>query len=364
MGKTYQFWGTDKEIPLSLQLVSPSGAGATGASPEVAIRRWRDSAGTLLDGYYWTGATFTNTPTWLSVTEVDATNYPGAYEYNFEQPGVQQLYMVYYRNTAAPIGFDVEQHIVTNEIFIPTASPVVPVVPGDTVMGRLADMEDPTGDVALANADAVWDETLADHLAAGSTGEALNACAGAFVGAYQIDVTVEDDSALPVQGCQVDIFDGTNTIHLFRVWTDVNGEVSIALDVGTYNARLFASGYSFTVPEPFTVSADGSELFSGVALSSLVVPSAPNLCVIFGTIRDALGQPIAAACVEAYAITPQTVDGSQKGERVGSTSTDVNGWFQMELVRTTTVQFSIEGTAFDFERVVPDQASQDVTTWT
>jgi hypothetical protein len=175
---------------------------------------------------------------------------------------------------------------------------------------------------------------------------------------------VEDDSALPVQGCQVDIFDGTNTNHIFRVWTDVNGEVSIALDAGNYNARLFASGYSFTVPEPFTVTADGSELFSGVALTSLIVPSAPNLCVIFGTIRDALGQPIAAACVEAYAITPQVVSGVQKHEKIGSTQTDANGWFQVELVRGATVQFSIEGTAFDFERVVPDQASQDITTWT
>jgi hypothetical protein len=286
------------------------------------------------------------------------------YEYQFEQPGVQQVYLVYFRHTIAPIGFDVEQHIVTDEVYIPSASPAVPVVPGDTVMGRLAAMEDPTGDVAQANADAVWDETLADHLSAGSTGEALAACSAGHVGIRQIDITVEDTGPAPIQGAQVDVYDATNTNLLFRVWTDVNGDVSVALDDGDYNIRLFASGYSFTVPETLTVSADAGVTFVGTPLTSLITPSAPDLCVIFGTIRDALGQPISGACVEAYAITPQTVSGVQKGDRVGTTVTDVNGWFTIELVRTSTVQFTIEGTAFDFERVVPDQPSQDVTTWT
>ena len=364
MGKTYYHWSTSREIPLVLQLVSPSGGGATGLSPEVAIRRWRDSDGNLLDGYFWNGSGFVSAAQWLAMTEVDAVNFPGAYEYNFEQPGTQQLYLVYFRNTVAPLGFDVEQHIVTDELFIPAASPAVPILPGDTVMGRLAAMEDPDGAVAEANADAVWDETLADHLLPGTTGEALAACSAGHVGAHQIDITVKDDGGAPIQGCQVDVYDAANVNHIFRVWTDVNGEVSIALDADNYNVRLFASGFAFTVPEPLAVTGDAAVEFVGTSLTSLVTPSAPDLCVIFGTIRDALGRPISGACVEAYAYTPQTVSGIQKGDRVGTTVTDANGWFQIELVRNAVVQFTIEGTAFDFERTVPDLPSQDVTTWT
>lgn len=364
MGNSYYKWGTADDIALILQLVSPTGIGVVGATPEVAIRRWRDQNGLPLDGHFWNGAGFQNTPVWLPIPEVDGVNTPGLYSYDFDQPGVSQTYLVYYRHTAAPIGFAVEEHVVTDELYVPSASPVVPVSPGDTVMGRLAAMEDPTTPVPLAMADAVWDEQLNQHLLAGSTGEALSKCVGSQIGAYQIDITVKDDGGAPIQGAQVDLYDNTNTFHLFRVWTDVNGQVSIALDAGGYNVRLFASGFAFTVPEPLTVSADAAVEFTGTSLLNLVTPSAPDLCVIYGTVRDALGRPISGACVEAYAVTPQTVSSIQKGDRAGNTRTDANGWFQIELVRLTVVQFTIEGTAFDFERTVPDQSSQDVTTWT
>lgn len=48
-----------------------------------------------------------------------------------------------------------------------------------TISSRLATAGYTAPPTAAANADAVWDETLADHLAAGSTGNALNAAGGA-----------------------------------------------------------------------------------------------------------------------------------------------------------------------------------------
>lgn len=47
-----------------------------------------------------------------------------------------------------------------------------------TISSRLASASYTTPPTAAANADAVWDETLADHLSAGSTGEALNTASG------------------------------------------------------------------------------------------------------------------------------------------------------------------------------------------
>lgn len=363
----YHRWATTDDVLLTLNLVSPSQTGATGLTPEVAIRRVRESqGGAALDGYYWDGAIFTSTPTWLAMSEFDAANNPGLYQYLFDNSGIgaEHVYQVYFRHTVTPIGFDTELHTITDELYIPVSSPVAPVLPGDTVMGRLADMEDPLGPVNQATADAVWDESLAGHLTPGSTGEALSRCAAVGTGSSQIDFTIEDTGSNPIQGAQVDIYDAANTIFLTRLFTDINGQVSLAIDDGSYNVRLFASGYSFTVPEPLLVAGDGAVTFVGTNLITITPPSAPDLCVIFGTIRDAAGQVVAGACVEAFADTPQVVSGTQYGERIAQTTTDVNGYFELELVRLTQVRFSIDGTGLDIERTVPDAVSQDITTWT
>lgn len=368
MSNNYYRWAVSDDIPLFLKLISPTLLGATGKFPEIAVRRYRESqGGALLDGYYWDGAgDFVSTPQWHIMDEYDATNSPGLYTYLFEQTQVQNkhIYLVYYQHTVTPVGFNIEEHIVTNELYVPITAPVVPIDSGETVMGRLADMENATSPVALANADAAWDETLMQHLDSGSTGEALSNLAVGFTGASQIDITVEDTGSVPIQGAQVDIYNAANTVFLTRLHTDANGEVSLAINDDVYNVRLFASGYSFTVPEPLVVSGDAPVTFVGTSLISITPPSAPDLCVIHGTVRDAGGHVVAGACVEAYAVTPQVVSGVQKAERVAVTTTNTQGYFELELVQGALVQFKIEGTDLDIERTVPTAATQDLTTWT
>ena len=93
-------------------------------------------------------------------------------------------------------------------------------------------------------------------------------------------------------------------------------------------------------------------------------PSAPDLCVVYGYVNDSAGQPIAAACVSADPELPQVVSGAQTGDRTIHVQTRENGYFEIELVRGSTVRFQIEGTEYDEVKVVPDAASQDITTWT
>jgi hypothetical protein len=372
MGKSYYRWGLNSDVPLFLQLISPSGGGATGLSPTVAIRRHRTTAGVLLDGNYYDGAGgFTATPTFLSMTEFDAVNNPGLYLRQFDQSvvGVDTIYLCYFQHLVSPIGFAIEEHIFSNEIFIPSSSPAPPPVIGETVMGKLKDMEDPTKPVALANADAVWDEPLNDHLLPGSTGEALKQIVLGQIGARQIDIQVEDTGPAPIQGAQIDLYDITNTIFLgVRLYSDINGKTSLAIDDGNYNFRVFASGYSFTVPIPIAVTADILEPtpFTIVGTPGFVItpPSAPDLCVIYGTLRDAGGKAIQGACIQAFATTPQVVAGTQKGNPIASVTTDVTGFFELELVRNTEVNIVVEKAGLDIIRTVPDAASQDLTTWT
>lgn len=100
-------------------------------------------------------------------------------------------------------------------------------------------------------ADSVWNETLADHLAAGSTGEALDdMCCPLGSGASLNTYTVLDGAGNPIQGVAVTVTTdvlGTNPIA-YGV-TDMAGEIDFWLDTGTYYMWSAKSGYTFTNPD-------------------------------------------------------------------------------------------------------------------
>jgi hypothetical protein len=329
MSDSYNRWAPASDIPLQLQLVLSDGAGATGLSPEVSIRRMRVVNGSPLDGWYWNGATFQALPYWLVLSEVDAVSSPGLYTYLFEQSliGEEWIYLVYYRSTVDPIGFAVEEHF-------------------------------------IQDADPVWDATLASHLNPGSTGLALSKIAALLQGAYKIKITVEDSVGfVPLQGVNVDIYDATDTYFIGRMVTNVLGQVTIALDAGTYSIRLFKTGYSFTVPETLVIIADANVSYLGSSIIVIIPPAAPNLCAIYGWVRDASGHEASNVLVTAYAVTPQVVQDSQQHDKIAETLTDGNGYFRIDLERGVIVNFVIENTGIDATLTVPDAASQDVTTW-
>jgi hypothetical protein len=222
---------------------------------------------------------------------------------------------------------------------------------------------------ALAKTDAaevgaaVWDALLADHDTDATFGAAINACCATAAGASQVTVNIQDLSSTPVQGAQVDIFDSTNVNFLTRHWTDVNGQVVIAIDDGTYSVRIWASGYAFTVPETLTVSGDGSVTYQGQSFLSPSEPSGADKCVIYGIVLDAGGNPIVGAEVEAYAVTPQDEGGYIIGPLIVDTITDTSGYFELELLRELEVNFKIEDADVDVVKTVPDAPSQWYTTW-
>jgi hypothetical protein len=136
----YIRWPSDAKIPLTLSLVDSNGLGVTGGVPAVSIRRFRETRGIPLDNQYWDGVgTFVSTPTWLLMIEVDAVNSPGLYMYLFEQDivGLEWVYHIYYRNQTDPVGFSVEEHLITNEVYIPKTQPDPVVIGPGSVMGQL-----------------------------------------------------------------------------------------------------------------------------------------------------------------------------------------------------------------------------------
>lgn len=135
----YIRWAADAKIPLMLSLVDSLGAGVVGASPSISIRRYRETHGGALDSYYWDGAVFVLTPFWIPMVEVDATNSPGLYSYVFNQDlvALEWVYLVYYRNLTDPVGYAVEAHIITNEIYIPRTQPDPIIIGPHSIFGEL-----------------------------------------------------------------------------------------------------------------------------------------------------------------------------------------------------------------------------------
>jgi len=135
----YIRWPSDANIPLVLSLVETTGVGSVGKTPEVSIRRIRETHGGNLDNQFWDGAAFSPAPVWHQLLEVDAVNQPGLYSYLFEQAlvGLEWIYTVYYRHTTSPVGFAVETHVITNEVYIPRTQPDPVLIGPETIMGQL-----------------------------------------------------------------------------------------------------------------------------------------------------------------------------------------------------------------------------------
>lgn len=109
---SYYRWSTSSNISLFLDIAKSDGTGLTGSDPQIMIRRYKSVNGGLLDNFYWNGSSFVSTPTSASMTQVDQTNQPGTYVYNFNQSIVQaeNVYSVTYKHNAVPVGFVSEYH--------------------------------------------------------------------------------------------------------------------------------------------------------------------------------------------------------------------------------------------------------------
>ena len=123
------------------------------------------------------------------------------------------------------------------------------------------DLNSTTPPTAAANADAVWEEALADHSGtSGSTAEAVSNIPGVTAGAVEYTYTI-DDGTDPVEG--VEIWIATDSAGSNVIWSGVTDAFGIArasdnqkpwLDAGTYYGWAQKGGYSFANPDTLSVS--------------------------------------------------------------------------------------------------------------
>lgn len=137
-------WPTNADVSFRLLLLNGDGTAATGLAPTIQIRRERELYGAALDLYWWDGAGFVATVQKLAMTEWDATNLPGWYEYQFPQSslGLRQQYVVFFEHATAPVGSAAETHLFTDEIFVTEGQTVPVTVTNQTVLGNLELIKD------------------------------------------------------------------------------------------------------------------------------------------------------------------------------------------------------------------------------
>jgi hypothetical protein len=147
---------------------------------------------------------------------------------------------------------------------IPTAAAVADAVWDEAIAGHLGagstgeKLNGASAPSAAAVADAVWDEALSGHLGAGTTGAALNAASSgsaAGPGAISWDVLVQE-GVDPVQGAAVWVSTdagGANVVAGSLI-TPSNGTVTFLLDAGTYYAFVRKDGLNPVNGQAFTVS--------------------------------------------------------------------------------------------------------------
>jgi hypothetical protein len=182
-------------------------------------------------------------------------------------------------------------------------------------------------------------------------------------GSRAVVIHTQEADTTTIQQAAVTLWSDSNrTVLVARVTTDVSGDASVSLDDGTYYYTAVKSLYTF-VAGSFVVSGNGTHNVTGVSVAP-ASPSSPDLCVIFGTILDASGDPIASETVTASIRVPADIDGNQLGSDEVTATTDSNGYFELELIRESVVNFTIPAVRIFGSYTVPDAASQDITTWT
>lgn len=164
----------------------------------------------------------------------------------------------------------------------------------------------------------------------------VSSLGGAGVGVFPITITVTDGTN-PLQNVIAAIYD--SGVLAGKLTTDASGNATFSLNAGTYEVALFKGGYQFT-PEDRAVTGNQTGTLTDdlemTATGSITPPVNPALCRLYGYFLLPSGQPAQNVPVTATIVANRASDADQSivtFEPV-TENTDVNGYVEIDLVRT------------------------------
>lgn len=186
-------------------------------------------------------------------------------------------------------------------------------------------------------------------------------------GNVQVTINIEDGVAVPLPETQVDIWNSAQTLLLWSGVSDINGQIVTALNPGSYKVLLRRNRTSFTVPETLSVVGPGaeSETYVGTELS-LISPTVPDTCIIYGDIFDIDGvaddqmSPDAIIIRAIRSKTPVYLGTRLLTIDPVEVRADQSGHFEITLIRGMSVNLEIPRLMWRKTFTVPNQASENI----
>jgi hypothetical protein len=175
------------------------------------------------------------------------------------------------------------------------------------------------------------------------------------VGLQPVTVTVTDSvSSLPIAGATASVWDSALAVQVVPgVLTDVLGRAVLALPTGSYKVLLFRRDSSFANPFALSVSnAPVSAGYTGV-VNAVTVPD-PGEVTFYGFIQNVDGTPaVGVPVLISLNSVPQFEGGVGFVAESVTATTDLNGFFEVELAASANVTVFVEAIRFQKSGVLP-----------
>ena len=153
------------------------------------------------------------------------------------------------------------------------------------------------------------------------------------IGSYVVTATVTDGTN-PIQNAFVSMLQGTS---LFVATTNISGQATFSLNVGSYSVTATASGYSFT---PTTKIISGTTNFTIVMSTIVITPSIPPLTTAYGTIYDGIGNPVPNITLR-YTLYEADGPGNLYVGTYTEATSDINGLITVSIYQNATYEISL-----------------------
>ena len=180
----------------------------------------------------------------------------------------------------------------------------------------------------------------------------------------QVVIIVKDDSDNPLEGVKVTVTDEAQTVVYADLITDSEGECDpfAVENSSTYLVLLSHPFTTFTIPEEIVLddSLEQEFILEGV-YNDPSVP-VPELCRIYGYLKhiDGSSWRHATVIIDNLWGVP-SIDGALVLGKRTETSTDENGFFEIDVVRGVTARISVENTGFIVRVKVPNSAAVNLS---
>ena len=182
-------------------------------------------------------------------------------------------------------------------------------------------------------------------------------------GTVPVSITVEDPSPLAVPGASLAIWDSGHTTLIGHVQTNSSGEASFTIVPGDYEVWPYKTMYDFAGTPYLFTAVLGSPVDVDIVATPQFIrrPSRAGYCVVWGFMVDVRGKPVNGVAVEAIRDDSSILTGSGEGlgNKVARTHTNVQGYFELELIRGQLITARIPGQNHQKKFIVPDQSNID-----